>query len=83
VELILTQNFDVLKRIGDVKVPVVVAHGTRDNVVPFEMGEKLYAAAKVPKHFVKVEGGSHHNLSYVGFDQYRAALTELFKLRPS
>ena len=81
VDLILTQNFDVLKRISDVKVPVVVTHGTRDSVVPFEMGEKLYAAAKVPKQFVKVEGGSHHNLSYVGFEQYRAAIAQLLRTR--
>ena len=79
VDLILTQNFDALKRIPDVKVPVVVAHGTRDQVVPYEMGEKLYAAAKAPKVFVKVEGGSHHNLSSVGFDQYRAAIVQLLK----
>jgi hypothetical protein len=79
VDLILTQRFDALKRIPDVKVPLVIMHGTRDAVVPFEMGEKLYAAATAPKQFVKVEGGSHHNLSYVGFEQYRAALAQLLK----
>jgi len=79
VDLVLTQNFDTLKRIADVRVPVVIAHGTRDSVVPYEMGEKLYQAAKAPKLFVKVEGGSHHNLSYVGYEQYRAAITQLLK----
>jgi pimeloyl-ACP methyl ester carboxylesterase len=80
VDLVLEQNFDVLKRIAEVKVPVVIAHGTRDSVVPYEMGEKLFAAARAPKQFVKVEGGSHHNLSYVGFEQYRAAIAQLFKV---
>ena len=80
VDLVLEQNFDALKRIADVKVPVVIAHGTRDSVVPYEMGERLYEAARAPKQFVKVEGGSHHNLSYVGFEQYRAAIAQLFKL---
>ena len=82
-ELVLTQNFDTLKRIADVKIPVVIAHGTRDSVVPYEMGEKLFAAARAPKQFVKVEGGSHHNLSYVGFEQYRAAIAQLFKVAHS
>jgi alpha-beta hydrolase superfamily lysophospholipase len=79
VSLILTQNFDVLSRIPRVKVPVLVTHGTNDRIVPVEMGEKLYAAATAPKRFIKVEGASHHNLSYAGFDEYRKALAELFK----
>jgi len=74
VDLILTQEFDALKKIPELKVPLLVVHGTRDAIVPFEMGEKLYAAARAPKRFIKVEGGSHHNLSYVGFDEYRDAL---------
>jgi alpha-beta hydrolase superfamily lysophospholipase len=79
VGLILTQKFDTLAKIGEVKMPVMIAHGTRDSVVPFEMGERLYEAAPTPKRFIKVEGAGHHNLSGVAFDQYRAAVGELFK----
>jgi pimeloyl-ACP methyl ester carboxylesterase len=77
VTLILTQKFDALSKIEQVKMPVLVAHGTRDNVVPLQMGERLFAAAHAPKRFVKVEGGTHHNLSGAGFAQYREALKEL------
>jgi hypothetical protein len=80
VGLVLTQEFDALAKIADVRLPVLVVHGTRDAVVPFEMGERLYAAAPGPKRFIRVEGGSHHNLSYVAFDEYRAALAQLFKI---
>ena len=70
-----------MSKIGEVKVPVIVAHGTRDSVVPFEMGEELYGAVHAPKRFVRVEGAGHHNLSGAGFPipQYRAAIAELFK----
>lgn len=78
VGLILTQNFDALAKIGEVKVPVLITHGTRDSIVPVEMGERLYAAANAPKRFIRVEGAGHHNLSGVAFDQYRQALSELF-----
>ena len=81
VGLILTQEFDTLSKIGDVKMPVLVTHGTRDSIVPFEMGERLYNAAQSPKRFIKVEGAGHHNLSGAAFDQYRQAVTELFKLK--
>jgi len=78
VGLILTQNFDTLSKIGEVKVPVLITHGTRDSIVPVQMGERLYEAAKSPKRFVRVEGAGHHNLSGAAFDQYRAALADLF-----
>jgi uncharacterized protein len=81
VGLILTQKFDALSRIGQVKVPVLVTHGTRDTVVPFELGERLYNAANAPKKFIRVEGAGHHNLSGAAFDEYRKALQELFKLK--
>ena len=55
-------------------------HGTNDSVVPFSMGEKLFAAAKAPKKFLRAEGGSHHNLTANFFDQYRDAIDELFGL---
>jgi alpha-beta hydrolase superfamily lysophospholipase len=81
VGLILNQEFNALEKIGEVKMPVLVTHGTRDSIVPFEMGERLFEAAKSPKRFIKVEGAGHHNLSGVAFDQYRAALDDLFHLR--
>jgi len=46
--------------IGSVSpVPVVVIHGTKDPVVPFSHGERLYRLAGEPKGFWKVEGGGH------------------------
>jgi pimeloyl-ACP methyl ester carboxylesterase len=81
VGLILTQKFDALSKIGEVKMPVLVTHGTRDSIVPFAMGERLYDAARAPKKFIKVEGAGHHNLSGAAYDAYRKALQELFKLK--
>ena len=81
VGLILTQHFDTLSKVGEIRAPILVVHGTEDRVVPFDMGVKLFDAVKGPKKFIKVDGGTHHNLSYVAFDQYREALNQLFKPR--
>jgi pimeloyl-ACP methyl ester carboxylesterase len=80
VGLILTQEFDTLAKIPSIRAPLLVVHGTSDSVVPYEMGERLFAAAAEPKRFIRVEGGTHHNLSAVANDQYRAVLRELFRL---
>jgi alpha-beta hydrolase superfamily lysophospholipase len=79
VGLILNQEFDALDKIGQLKMPVLVVHGTRDTIVPFHMGERLFEAAHAPKRFVRVEGAGHHNLSGAGFGQYQRAIAELFK----
>ena len=80
VGFLVTQRFDIIDRIDDVTVPVLVAHGTADEIVPFSMGERVFAAARAPKRFLRAEGGSHHNLSANFFDDYQKAVFELFKL---
>ena len=82
VGLILTQEFDTLSKLPKLRLPLLVVHGTGDRIVPFEMGERLFQAATSPKRFIRVEGGTHHNLSSVANDQYRAALRELFRVGP-
>ncbi len=82
VTFLLTQEFDSRSKIGSLKMPVMVVHGTEDRIVPYEMGEKLYELAPQPKRFIRVEGGSHHNLSAAAFDEYRRTLAELFRVAP-
>lgn len=41
------------------KKNVLVVHGLKDDVVPFEHGEKLFRHSKKPKKFVRVINGGH------------------------
>ncbi|MBL8288819.1 MAG: alpha/beta fold hydrolase [Rubrivivax sp.] len=75
---LLTQRFEAAARIGRVRAPVLVVHGSEDRLIPPEIGRALYEAAPEPKRFVLVEGGSHHNTNGVGLAQYRVAVRELF-----
>jgi alpha-beta hydrolase superfamily lysophospholipase len=43
--------------------PLLVVHGTADEVIPYWMGEALYARAKEPKRFYAVPGGRHLQIS--------------------
>jgi fermentation-respiration switch protein FrsA (DUF1100 family) len=52
--------FDSLRRVPAVHVPLLVAHGDQDEVVPYALGEALFAAAAEPKRFVQIPG-AHHN----------------------
>ncbi len=56
---LLKDKYDSLSRIAALKAPLLVVHGTADNVVPFELGRTLFNAAPQPKQMIEVEGGAH------------------------
>ncbi|MEQ8710438.1 MAG: alpha/beta hydrolase [Rhodospirillales bacterium] len=62
VRWLVKDRFDSLSRISQVVSPVLVMHGTIDGVVPYALGERLFAAANEPKEFVRFDGGSHMDL---------------------
>jgi hypothetical protein len=63
-----------LDRIGDVRCPVLVIHGTHDEIVPYDMGEALYRAAPEPKQLHTVEGATHNDTWLVGGRAYLEAI---------
>jgi alpha-beta hydrolase superfamily lysophospholipase len=77
---LITQRFESVKRVPSVGSPLLVVHGSDDSVVKPELGRQLYEAARGPKEFVLVPGGSHFNTNAVGQVQYREALHRLFGL---
>ncbi len=80
---LITQRFEAGERIGQVGAPVLVVHGSEDRLIRPELGRRLYEQAAEPKRFVLVEGGSHHNTNSLGRAQYRAAMAELFGIKPA
>lgn len=74
----ITQCFDSVCRVAQVRAPLLVVHGSNDELIRPEMGRALFDRATVAKRFVLVEGGSHHDTHRVGHFQYREALHDLF-----
>lgn len=73
--LAVTQPFDSMTKIREVRVPLLVLHGTADSVVPHAMADALYAAAgSREKKLVKIEGGTHSGASRTGGTVYREAV---------
>jgi len=83
VKLLLTQKFDSLSKMRDLRMPVLIVHGGGDIYVPSRFSEALYAAAPEPKKLLLVDGATHNNCMRVGSSAYRSALRELFGLEPS
>ena len=62
VRILPVDPFPNLKRIGNVKCPVLMIHGTKDSIIPYSQGRALFKLANEPKRFVTVEGGDHNTL---------------------
>lgn len=77
---LITQRFDAAARIGQVRAPVLVVHGSNDQLIPHALGRALFERAPEPKRWVLVEGGSHHNTNSLGQPLYREAVAGLFGL---
>lgn len=76
VATLLHQRFDSLKKITQLKIPVLFIHGTWDPEVPYEMSQQLYDAAPQPKSIKLILGGGHNNSGAIGWVEYRDALND-------
>jgi fermentation-respiration switch protein FrsA (DUF1100 family) len=71
---LLRTRYDSLARIGGVRAPLLILHGERDEVVPYDQGRALYAAAAEPKRFHRIVGAGHNDAYYRGGEGYWGAL---------
>ena len=70
VRWIMRNRFDNLAKIGDYRGPVLIQHGVRDSIVPFDMGQRLFEQANDPKQFHAVELADHNDVPFMGGEAY-------------
>ena len=63
-------KFNSLKSIRRANCPVLVIHGTADEIIPHWHGQKLYDAAPEAKQHLWIEGGKHNDYVYVSGAEY-------------
>ncbi len=61
-DLFMRDQFRTRDIIASINMPLLIVHGDQDNVIPIAMGERLFARAREPKRFIRVEGGGHSDL---------------------
>ncbi|WP_061241821.1 alpha/beta hydrolase [Ectopseudomonas composti] len=77
VRWLLSQEFDSLSKIGEVGIPVLIAHGRDDRYVPSRFSQALFDAASEPKQLLLIEGANHNNGLRMAGNHYRQALQAL------
>ena len=63
VRLLTRYDYNAKKYLQAATCPVLIVHSREDEIVPFEHGEQLYAAAHEPKQLLEIHGG--HNTSLI------------------
>lgn len=58
--LVLSDRWAPGKKVSEVGVPVLVIHSRADEIVPFELGEEVFARAAEPKEFFPLEKDTHN-----------------------
>ena len=61
---------------ANVRTPALVLHGDRDSVIPYRLGQRLYAALPGPKQFVTLSGGEHNEPVPPDAEAYWRAIKE-------
>ena len=64
------QPFNSIDKIQNIATPVLFIHGTDDQIVPEQLGRKLFDSCPSPKEWKSVSGADHNNLVQVAGQPY-------------
>jgi fermentation-respiration switch protein FrsA (DUF1100 family) len=71
--------YDNLGKIDKITVPVLIIHGSDDEIIPVDMGRRVFAAANDPKELYIIPGAHHNDTYLVGgrtyFDRLKAFIS--------
>lgn len=76
---LLSTRYDSLAKVGRVRAPLLVLHGTADEIVPFAQGRELFEAANEPKRFHAIDGAHHNDTYLVGGEEYFSVWARFLK----
>ncbi len=72
-------RYDNAAKIARLRMPLLVMHGERDEIVPFAQGRRVFDEAPEPKRFFAIPGASHNDTYVVGGEAYWRALRDFLE----
>lgn len=70
-------RYESTNKVAGLRVPAIFAHSPTDDVVPFELGRRLFENAPEPKEFHRLAGG-HNDSGWQTSAEYWQAISNLF-----
>ncbi len=76
VKWLLKYEFNSYEYVQNISCPIVVFHGSNDEVIPLESGKKLFESIpNTDKEFYLIPGGRHNNLA--SFEAYLSGISKV------
>jgi len=61
-KFIAGNSYNSLEKINNIKSPILIIHGDKDEIIPYDMGKKLFDTFNGTKYLVTIKDGGHNNL---------------------
>ena len=74
------EKFNNIKKIKQITCPILIIHGTEDNIIPFKHGQQLFETANTSKSYLWVENAHHNNVVEIAGESYNKAILEFKQL---
>lgn len=79
VRFMVRTRFDNLAKIPHIEAPKLIVHSRADEVVPFEMGQRLFASAREPKQALWLERARHNDPFYTEAERVTGAISAFLR----
>jgi fermentation-respiration switch protein FrsA (DUF1100 family) len=72
-------KFDNLEKVARITIPKLFIHSRKDEIIPFDMGETLFAAAAEPKECEWFATAGHNDLSFTQPKKYYSRVSQFLE----
>ena len=76
--LVTRLKYPVIEYASRLNCPVLVVHSRHDEIIPFSMGQSIYAAVRQPKEILELRG-DHNNGFLISAEHYIAGLNDFLR----
>ena len=70
IQVLPFEKFPNQSHIRQTNIPILLIHGTKDQIIPYWHSQVLYDSVPGPKQLLTVEGADHNDVAIVAGDQY-------------
>jgi uncharacterized protein len=70
VQFVMHTKLNSIQKIKNIKIPLLIIHGSRDSIIPIRMGRSLFDAANEPKELYEIPTADHNDTFFVGGEEY-------------
>jgi fermentation-respiration switch protein FrsA (DUF1100 family) len=75
----IRDRYPIIDQISDVRAPILIIAGDRDDVVPLRFSRAVYERAPEPKEFLLVRGVGHNDPELLSGERMLAAITRFLE----